>query len=586
MPPAIASVLRASLRMGCVAVVILLGGCKLYMAGHTADYGLITTGTGDFDMATVTMPFHMAYDGLGVTCTGTSHERKDGVKGLTGGFTCSDGRTGTGKSQLVGTDSGTGYFEDSCGNYLQYIWGMDESRIQQELARLRGLRKSVTPAATDKCAQVPSPPTQKQAELPTPVQPLPVQKHETLRLAEKRIALVIGNGAYGKAIGALPNPPNDARLMARSLRSIGFEVIEHINIDQKAMKRAISRFGKALSTAGKDAVGLFYYAGHGVQVDGANYLVPLKVNIETEADVDIEAVSANGVLGQMAYADNRLNIIIMDACRNNPFKRGFRSVSRGLARMNASRGTLIAYATAPGDVAADGKGGNSPYTAALSKVILTPGLTVERVFKEVRNQVVAITNSAQVPWEASSLTGADFYFRATKPIKNTPAAPRPTVSTTPTIDKEVVFWQSVANSNNAGDYQAYLDQYPGGSFEALARSRIAALSKSSASTRTAAEYPFDGAWDGWLRTYGGLFESPIEATYRVSVKNGQLTGTVDMYGETRTFKAKVDQEGNLINGRLQGSLQGYDLHGTIKNGLGDGAALGWKLEYKMVRADQ
>ena len=165
--------------------------------------------------------------------------------------------------------------------------------------------------------------------------------------AEKRIALVIGNGAYPN-IGELANPSNDARLMADTLRQLGFEVIEKVNVSQKPMKKAIKAFGNRLNRAGKDAIGLFYYAGHGVQVNGENYLIPVNVEIIDEADVDIEAVGMRAILQNMEYAGNDMNIIVMDACRNNPFKRGFRSARRGLARMDASKGTLIAYATAPG----------------------------------------------------------------------------------------------------------------------------------------------------------------------------------------------------------------------------------------------
>ena len=226
---------------------------------------------------------------------------------------------------------------------------------------------------------------------------------------EVRIALVIGNGNYPN-IGILSNPPNDANLMAKTLEKVGFEVIKSIDVNQKEMKRAISKFGQKLTAAGKDAVGLFYYAGHGLKVGGVNYLIPVNVEINSEADVDMEGISANSVLKQMEFAGNRLNVVIMDACRNNPFKRGFRSVNRGLARMDATSRTLIAYATSPGDVAEDGDGSNSPYTEALSKAMLTPGLTIERVFKKVRNSVVKATNKKQVPWEASSLIGDDFYL--------------------------------------------------------------------------------------------------------------------------------------------------------------------------------
>ena len=280
-------------------------------------------------------------------------------------------------------------------------------------------------------------------------------------LAEKRVALVIGNGAYGRSIGALANPPNDARLMAKTLRQLGFDVVEGIDVDQKAMKRAISSFGKKLTKAGNDAVGLFYYAGHGVQVNGTNYLIPLNVNIETEADVDIEAVAANGVQAQMAFAGNRLNIIVMDACRNNPFKRGFRSASRGLAKMEATKGTLIAYATAPGSVAADGSGSNSPYTEALSKAMLTPGLTVERVFKQVRNDVVTATKEQQIPWESSSLTGADFYFKGG-------AAAAEAAAKKPGMSDEAMFWNSIKDSTNPAMFEEYLRKFPDGQFSGLA----------------------------------------------------------------------------------------------------------------------
>lgn len=286
-------------------------------------------------------------------------------------------------------------------------------------------------------------------------------------LAEKRVALVIGNGNYPK-VGRLANPPNDAKLIASTLRQLGFDVIERVDANQKSMKKAIKAFGNKLSDAGKDAVGLFYYAGHGVQVGGTNYMIPVRADIEDEADVDIEAVSANAVQGNMAFAGNRLNIIIMDACRNNPFKRGFRSASRGLARMDASKGTLIAYATGPGDVAADGKGKNSPYTTALSKALLLPGLTVERAFKQVRNTVIAATNGKQVPWEASSLTGADFYFKpgTAKAVATPMQAP---------VRADIVAWQSIQNSTNPAEIEQFILAFRSSPFAGMARARLQAL---------------------------------------------------------------------------------------------------------------
>src|SRR4051812_36259783 len=184
--------------------------------------------------------------------------------------------------------------------------------------------------------------------------------------AEPRIALVIGNSNYGSEIGKLPNPVNDAALMASALQQTGFTVIKVSDADQKQMKRAIADFGDKLAAAGPKATGLFFYAGHGVQVQGQNYLVPIGAQIDKEADVSIESVTADDVMAQMEFAANQVNIIILDACRNNPVARSMRSATRGLAPMQSTsvRGTFIAYSTSPGQTAADGTGKNSPYSQA------------------------------------------------------------------------------------------------------------------------------------------------------------------------------------------------------------------------------
>jgi formylglycine-generating enzyme required for sulfatase activity len=229
--------------------------------------------------------------------------------------------------------------------------------------------------------------------------------------AESRVALVIGNGAY--ANGPLINPASDARLVDETLKELGFHVILRVDADQKEMKRAIKDFGAALGDGGKGAVGLFYYAGHGVQVNGRNYLIPTRASIEREADVDIEAVSADWVISEMRAAGNALNIIVLDACRNNPFTRSLRGADRGLATMDAPAGILIAYSTAPGSVAEDGGGRNSPYTTQLTRA-MHEHLPVEQVFKHVRVGVMGATSARQVPWEASSLVGEDFCFVSCK----------------------------------------------------------------------------------------------------------------------------------------------------------------------------
>jgi len=227
--------------------------------------------------------------------------------------------------------------------------------------------------------------------------------------SERRAALVIGNSNY--ASGILRNPINDARAMAKVLGDLSFDVTLRENLDQKQMKREIQSFGEKLQEGG---VGLFYYAGHGVQVNGRNYLIPVGAAIEHENQVEYEAVDMGSVLSEMDFAHARMNIVIIDACRDNPFARGFRSMSQGLASIDAPTGTLIAYATAPGSVANDGPGENGVYTGELIKAMVQPGLKLEDVFKQVRSAVREATGGKQVPWESSSLEG-DFYFLWTPP---------------------------------------------------------------------------------------------------------------------------------------------------------------------------
>ena len=183
------------------------------------------------------------------------------------------------------------------------------------------------------------------------------------------------------------------------------------NAGKRAMVEAISEFGRKLARAD---VGLFFYAGHGMQVRGRNYLIPIGARVETESDVEFESVDAGRLLAKMEDAGNRVNIVILDACRDNPFARSFRSGSRGLVRMRAPKGSFIAYATEPGSVAADGRGRNSPFTAHLLKYIKDPGLKIEDVFKRVRAGVTVETKDKQLPWQSSSLIG-DFYFVPGKP---------------------------------------------------------------------------------------------------------------------------------------------------------------------------
>ena len=220
----------------------------------------------------------------------------------------------------------------------------------------------------------------------------------------RKFALLIGNGSY--TFSPLKNPQTDAKDMALALQGLGFDVVCKTDLSKNEMKQAIRAFGEKIRQGG---IGLFYYAGHAVQVDGRNYLIPVGTEITHEQEVEDEALDVAFLLSQMRTAQNQLNIVILDACRNNPFARKFRSMNNGLASINAPSGTLIAYATAPGSVASDGDGRNGLYTQELLRAMREPALKIEEVFKRVRSGVQDRTSGMQVPWESSSLVG-DFYF--------------------------------------------------------------------------------------------------------------------------------------------------------------------------------
>jgi hypothetical protein len=221
---------------------------------------------------------------------------------------------------------------------------------------------------------------------------------------ERRLALVIGNGSY--RLSPLKNPKNDVRSMTMALSSAGFEVMAFEDLDFKGMRTAIREFGDKLT---RYDVGLFYYSGHGVQVEGNNYLIPVDSDIRRVDEITTSSLNANFILAKMESAQNKLNLVVLDACRDTPLGGISRGLTRGLSSMDAAKGTMIAFSTAPGEVAMDGEGDNSPYTKHLSTAIQKKGLLLEQVFKEVRRNVVAETEGKQVPWENSSVMG-DFYF--------------------------------------------------------------------------------------------------------------------------------------------------------------------------------
>lgn len=263
---------------------------------------------------------------------------------------------------------------------------------------------------------------------------------------EKRLALVIGNADYQNA-NKLLNPVNDARAMKKALAGLGFEVMQYENLTQRDMKQVIDEFGRKLESY---QVGLFYFAGHGIQANGNNYLIPVETNLTNEQQIEYDCVRADRVLGLMEYARSKINIVILDACRNNPFKRSWSRSAQGegLAFMNAPSGSLIAYATAPGKTASDGSGSNGLYTEALLQNLSSPDLTILQVFQNVRKTVVNNSGQQQIPWESTSLIG-DFYFNKTQAGANEQQQKKTLVAkdsyvssvTTPSLNSRAV-WKS------------------------------------------------------------------------------------------------------------------------------------------------
>jgi hypothetical protein len=278
--------------------------------------------------------------------------------------------------------------------------------------------------------------------------------------AETRVALIIGNSNYANANLKLANPANDAGAMQRALHDAGFQTIVRLNAKRLDFYRAVDEFSAKI-IRDPHSVGLFYYAGHGVQSDGANYLIPVDAEIETTADLEANAFDVNRVLRAMQAAQNEMNIVILDACRDNPLRKT-RSVARGLARIDAPSGTFIAYAAAPGQTAEDGNNGaNGVFTAELLKAMAQPNVPLEQMFKKVITGVRADTRNAQTPWSEASVQG-DFYFH-TQAVPAAGVDPR---------QMELEFWESIKNSRSAAEFRAYLDRYPQGEFAQLAANRM------------------------------------------------------------------------------------------------------------------
>jgi uncharacterized caspase-like protein len=306
-------------------------------------------------------------------------------------------------------------------------------------------------------------------------------------LAENRVALVIGNSAY-QAVTPLDNPANDARAMGAFLTSAGFEVVSAPDLTQNDMRRVIGEFTANVARKGSDTVALVYYAGHGVQVDGDNYLVPVDANIRRESDVPLQAVRLVDLMNALASVPSKTRIVMLDACRNNPFSEINKTGGRGLAIVDAPTGSIVSYATAPGFEAEDGAGQNSPYTSALVTTAKEPGLPIEQAFKRVRYSVHQATEGRQTPWESSSLTGDFSFFPGALGAKPTTPAVSTKVAAAgggPSMARSVESWRKelqgkpprdayeiVVREDTVEAYQAYLALYTAPPFTPRVRTLV------------------------------------------------------------------------------------------------------------------
>jgi hypothetical protein len=341
--------------------------------------------------------------------------------------------------------------------------------------------------------------------------------------AGDRVALVIGNGAYQNVL-SLPNPPRDAADMAASLGRLGFAVTTVTNAGGAEMRRALIAFGRRAIGADMAVV---YYAGHGIEVGGENWLIPVDAELQRDADTESETVSLRAVTAQVSQA-RELGLIILDACRKNPFDAKMqraersRAVERGLARIEPSDNVLIAYSAKDGTTASDGDGRNSPFTAALLRNIETPGLEVSFLFRKVRDDVMAATGREQQPFVYGSLSGQSIY------LKNGNGLPAISATTVPYADDAL--WDFVKGSDAATSYEEFLRRFPASAHAPEARARLDALKPKQAAlpppANAARSLLANHGDDGSVRFGGRPY-----CTYKVTLKNPKIEASLDGRGE-------------------------------------------------------
>jgi uncharacterized caspase-like protein len=400
--------------------------------------------------------------------------------------------------------------------------------------------------------------------------------------AEKRVALVIGNSHY-KNVTPLDNPVNDAKLMAETLRTLGFVIVggsAQLDLDKTQFDGVVQGFSDQIQGAD---VGLFYYAGHGLQVRGQNYLVPVGANPARETDVDFQMVDTALVLRQMEGAGTKLNIVILDACRNNPFGgRGLRGTEGGLAQMRAPEGTLISYATQPGNVARDGANGNSPYTSALADAIRKPGKDIFQTFNAVGLAVKEATGGVQQPWVSSSPIAGSFYFAGQ--VVGAPviaAAPPPPVAAPTVADEAARAWSVTQNTTSIAVMEDFIRQFGGTAYGSMARARLQEMKKSQLAATTPRQVERDksgivsGAYDVDANGYASTFTITVTGSnfsgsskwaccpgprtdpiVQGVVQNGKISFIRDCTGQGWPGECKQSYSGSLMQDGAAGRWSG------------------------------
>ena len=303
--------------------------------------------------------------------------------------------------------------------------------------------------------------------LPSPWAPVWAQSDGAVKLLRApKLALVVGNASY-RAVPGLRNPGNDARAIAQALRESGFEVTLVQDAARGAMLEAIDAYAKAL--AARKGVGLFYFAGHGLQLQWRNYLLPVDAKVASAADVPAQCVDISGLMGGVRSAANPMNVIILDACRDNPFAGDVRAEQKGLSQMDAPTGTLLAYATAPGNTADDGTGANGLYTENLLREMRVRDAKIEDVFKRVRLGVRRASSGRQIPWESTSLE-EDFYFVPPEQLRKLSAEEEER-----DFREELTVFEKAKEAKDPVPLEQYLRRYPSGRFAELAQLRLDAV---------------------------------------------------------------------------------------------------------------